>query len=162
MKRIFFLVLFITHSAFAQETPKADLSNPRTTVYTHIYNLQDDSYHPEVSAKTIYGKKENEAIDIAIKIKKVLDGRGLEIDFNRIPSDSTYSDAAGYESLNKFILFPEQMPLISVERIGTSWYYSRETVKRINGLYKDTFPWYVDKIHSFEFNRDFFANVFCC
>ena len=75
MKRIFFLVLFITHSAFAQETPKADLSNPRTTVYTHIYNLQDDSYHPEVSAKTIYGKKENEAIDIAIKIKKVLDCR---------------------------------------------------------------------------------------
>ena len=148
MKRIFFLVLFITHSAFAQETPKADLSNPRTTVYTHIYNLQDDSYHPEVSAKTIYGKKENEAIDIAIKIKKVLDGRGLEIDFNRIPSDSTYSDAAGYESLNKFILFPEQMPLISVEKIGPSWYYSRETVERINGLYKDTFPWYIDKIHN--------------
>ena len=40
------------------------------------------------------------------------------------------------------------MPLISVEKIGPSWYYSRETVERINGLYKDTFPWYIDKIHN--------------
>ena len=70
MKRIFFLVLFITHSAFAQETPKADLSNPRTTVYTHIYNLQDDSYHPEVSAKTIYGKKKMKPSTSQSRLKK--------------------------------------------------------------------------------------------
>ena len=84
MKKILFLLLLFPWISLAQEDPQVDLSNPRATVYTHIYFLQNDSYKPANSAKTIFGKEEKEAIQIAIKIKRVLDGKGLEIDFNKI------------------------------------------------------------------------------
>jgi MscS family membrane protein len=147
MKRFLLLFALISFSGFAQEDVEVNLSNPKATIYTHIYFLQDDSDEPQKSAKTIYGKEEKEAIDIAIKIKRILDGKGLEIDFNKIPIDSVYTDTINYSVQNKYILFPELMPQVSVERIGDSWYYSRETVNNIDALYQEVFPWYIDKLH---------------
>lgn len=147
MKRFLIFFLFISLISNAQEEPQVDLSNPKATIYTHIYFLQDNSNEPKKSARTIYGKEEAEAVDIAIKIKRVLDGKGLKIDFNRIPIDSSYADTVGYAKLNRFVIFPEQMPLISVEKIGSNWYYSKETIENIDLLYKDVFPWYIDKVH---------------
>jgi MscS family membrane protein len=146
--RKFLFALFLVNSfvSLAQEEVQVDLSNPKATVYTHIYFLQDDSYAPKKSAQTIYGKEEKKAIDIAVKIKRVLDGKGLAIDFNRIPVDSTYTDTLGYSTQHKYVLFPDRMPLISVEKKGDSWYYSDETVQNIDALHDDIFPWYVDRI----------------
>lgn len=147
MKKILFLLLLFPMISFAQEEVQVDLSNPKATVYTHIYFLQHDSYKPKNSAKTIYGKSEAAAVDIAIKIKRVLDGKGLQVDFNKIPIDSLYKDTVGYAVQHKFVLFPDRMPLISVERQGDSWYYSQETVANIDVLYEEVFPWYIDKLH---------------
>jgi MscS family membrane protein len=147
MKKIVVLFLLISSVVFAQRTAEVDLSNPKTAVYTHIYFLQDDSYEPKKSAAVIYGKDEKEAVNIAIKIKRVLDGKGLVIDFTKIPTDSTYTNTIGYSKVNRFVLFPEQMPLISVERMGSSWYYSQETMENIDLLYDEVFPWYIDKLH---------------
>lgn len=146
MKKILVLLLLISSVGIAQSQTQVDLSNPKATVYTHIFYLQDDSYEPKKSAATIYGKNNKEAIDIAIKIKRVLDGKGLVVDFNKIPADSTYLDTVGYTTHHKYILFPELMPLISVEKIGDSWYYSEETMQNIEMLHDDIFPWYVDRI----------------
>ena len=104
MKRILWLLVFISFAGFAQDDVEVNLSNPRATVYTHIYFLQDNSDEPEKSAKTIYGKEEEEAINIAIKIKRILDGKGLEIDFNKIPIDSVYTDTINYSVQNKYML----------------------------------------------------------
>lgn len=38
------------------------------------------------------------------------------------------------------------MPLISVEKHGDKWYYSVETVEKIDMLYEEVFPWYIDQI----------------
>jgi len=146
MKKILFILLLLPIVTIAQQQPKVDLSNPKSTVYTHIYFLQEGSYKPKKAAKTIYGEEEEKAIKIAIKIKRVLDGKGLKIDFNRIPADSSFKDTLGYNVTPKYVLFPELMPLISVEKKGQSWYYSSETVQNIDALYEDIFPWYIDKI----------------
>jgi len=146
MKRILFVLLFIPLFSVAQKEPKVDLSNPKATVYTHIYFLQSDSYKPEKAAKSIYGIEGEEAIQVAIKIKRILDGKGLKIDFNKIPTDSIYKDTLGYNITYKYVLFPELMPMISVERKGESWYYSSETIENIDNLYEEIFPWYVEKI----------------
>ena len=147
MKKILLLLLILPWVSFSQDIREVDLSNPKATVYTHIYFLQDNSYQPDKAAKTIYGLEEKKAIEIAIKIKRVLDGKGLKIDFNRIPSDSTYkADTLSYSTVHKYVLFPELMPLISVEKRGASWYYSSETMQHIESLYDEVFPWYVDKI----------------
>jgi len=146
MKKIFFILLFISSVSFAQKHVKVDLSNPNATIYTHLYFLQPDSYEPEKAAKTIYGLPEKEAIDKAIKIKKVLDGKGLFVDFSKIPTDPNYNDTIGYVKQYRFVLFPEQMPKIYVEKKGDKWYYSSETVISIDQIYNEVYPWYVQKI----------------
>jgi len=146
MKKILFLLLFITSIVSAQQAPKVDLSTPKATVYTHIYFLQNNSYNPKSAAETINGLAEKEAIKAAIKIKRILDGKGLKIDFNRIPADSSFKDTLGYDVVSKYILFPERMPLISVEKVGDNWYYSTETIQNIDALYAEVFPWYIEKI----------------
>ena len=146
MKKLLLLFYFLSFFTNGQETVTVDLSNPNATVYTHIYFLQDDSYQPQKAAKTIFGLEEKEAIQKAIKIKKVLDGKGLYIDFNKIPKKPNYKDSIGYSSVSKYVLFPQRMPKISVEKIENNWYYSSETIASIDELYKDVFPWYVEKL----------------
>lgn len=146
MRKILFLAFLFSLSTVAQVKDSVNLSNPNATIYTHIYYLQQDSYQPEKSAKTIYGLSEKEAIAAAIKIKRVLDGKGLQIDFNKIPNNPDYNDTIGYSTFYRYVLFPERMPLISVEKHGDKWYYSVETVEKIDMLYEEVFPWYIDQI----------------
>ncbi|MFK8061504.1 MAG: mechanosensitive ion channel family protein, partial [Polaribacter sp.] len=49
---------------------------------------------------------------------------------------------------NRYVLFPQRMPQIYVEKIGGKWYYSSETVAKIEVLYKEVFPWYVQKLQN--------------
>ena len=113
-----------------------------------MYFLQPDSYEPEKAAKTIYGLPEKQAIDKAVKIKKVLDGKGLYVDFSKIPTDPNYNDTIGYVKQYRYVLFPERLPEVYVEKIGSKWYYSPQTVNVIDEIYSEVFPWYVQKIQA--------------
>ncbi|WP_439130587.1 mechanosensitive ion channel family protein [Polaribacter sp.] len=148
MKKVIALLYFFSFFTNAQEQVTVDLSSPKSTIYTHIYFLQEDSYQPKKAAKTIYGLDGNEAIEKAIKIKKVLDGKGLYIDFNKVPIAKNYKDSIGYASYNKYVLFPQRMPKIYVEKIENNWYYSTETIASIDELYEEVFPWYVSKLQN--------------
>ena len=151
IKNKLLLLSFFPFYLMAQNSSEAvtvNLSNPNAAIYTHIYFLQDDSYQPKKAAKTIYGLPEKEAIEKAIKIKKVLDGKGLYIDFAKVPTTPNYKDSIGYTSSYKYVLFPQRMPKIYVEKIENSWYYSSETVASIDALYKEVFPWYVEKLQN--------------
>jgi len=114
MKKIIFLFFFISLNAKAQETIKVDLSNPNATIYTHLYFLQDDTYEPAKAAKTMFGLTSKIAIDKAIKLKKILDGKGLFVDFNKIPNDPNFNDTIGYVRVYKYVLFPKRMPQVYV------------------------------------------------
>ncbi|TVZ56781.1 MscS family membrane protein [Lutibacter sp. Hel_I_33_5] len=146
MKKKLLLVLLFPLLLNAQESTKVDLSNPHATLYTHLYFLQDDSYQPENSAKTIFGLEESVAIEKAIKLKKILDGKGLYVDFNKVPTNRNFNDTIGYSSYYKYVLFPERMPQIFLEKKDESWYYSTETVANVDKLYNDVFPSYVSGI----------------
>jgi len=148
MKKFLILIGFLTISSYAQKTVEVDLSNPRATIYTHLYFLQSDSYQPVKSATTIQGYKGDKAIQKAIRLKKIMDGKGLFVDFNRISSDPNFSDTIGYVNSYKYVLFPSRMPLISVEKIDNKWLYSSETIRNIDVMYSEVFPWYVQKIQN--------------
>ena len=75
MKNILFLLLLVFNYSFGQNAPEVDLSNPRATVYTHMYFLQTTSYQPEKAAQTIYGLDQKEALEAVVKIKRILDGK---------------------------------------------------------------------------------------
>ena len=146
MKKIIFLLFFIPLYAIAQENVRVDLSNPNATIYTHLYFLQDDTYQPKKAAKVFHGLTLTIAVDKAIKLKKILDGKGLFVDFSKIPSDPNFNDTIGYTSVYKYTLFPQRMPEIYVEKINGKWYHSPETIAQIDVIYNKVFPWYVDKL----------------
>ena len=146
MKKIFLFFLLLTSSLFAQNKVKVDLSSPNSAIYTHLYFLQSDSYEPAKAATTIYGFQGEEAEEIAIKLKKILDGKGLKVDFSKVPTNKMYSDTTGYKIGNRYVLFPYQMPEIYVERVGGNWYYSSETTSQVNEMYKSIYPWHTEKL----------------
>ena len=146
MKKIAILFVIWSLGISAQDSTRVDLSNPKSTIYTHLYFLQKENFNPAKAAQTITGLTQNNAIQKAIKIKRVLDGKGLYVDFNRIPNDPNYNDTIGYLASFKYVLFPQRMPQISVEKLEGKWYYSKETVNAIDDIYKSVFPWYIDKL----------------
>jgi len=163
MKKISLFFLLISSIIFAQNKVKVDLSTPNSTIYTHMYFLQPDSFEPEKAAATIYGLEDEEAKAIAIKLKKILDGRGLKIDFTKVPTDAMYSDSdsSSFNNGHKYVLFPNRLPEIYVEKTGENWYYSQETISRINDIYKSVFPWYTEKLQNIipEFGRYSFLKI---
>lgn len=148
MKRLVLLLLLISSVYIsAQESTKVNLSNPNATIYTHLYFLQPDSYQPEKAAESILPSSTKDAAKAAIKLKQILDGKGLIVDFRIITKDSNYKDSINFSApVNKYILFPELLPSISVEKVGTKWFYSEETIANLDEIYNDIFPWYVLKL----------------
>jgi MscS family membrane protein len=144
-KKILFFLLLST-AIFAQKKVEVDLSNPNSVIYTHLYFLQPNSYEPAKSAQTIYGFEGKEAEEIAIKLKKILDGKGLKVDFSKVPKYEKFSDTVDYKLKNRYVLFPYRLPEVYVERVGSNWYYSYETTSHVNEIYKSIFPWYTEKL----------------
>ncbi|MDB2385439.1 hypothetical protein N9V96_03090, partial [Polaribacter sp.] len=152
MKKMLLLFCVIPFLGFSQnkkiDTTHVDLSNPNATVYTHYFYLQQKNFNPNLAAKTIYNLPEKTAAKKAVRLKKILDGKGLSIDFSKIPSNEDYVDSVGYNAYNQYFLFPERMPTVYVEKIEGKWYYSEETIAKIDDLYEEVFPWYVASIDS--------------
>ncbi|MGY0407450.1 MAG: mechanosensitive ion channel family protein [Polaribacter sp.] len=149
MRIFLWLFLLVSFSVHAQiDTTSVHLNTPYATLYTHLYFLQSDSYQPKKAAKTILGLPQEEAVKKAIRIKQVLDGKGLFVNFDKVPTDANFRDTVRYSSYHRYIPFPERMPQIYLEKTGVNWYYSSETVAKIDGLYNAVFPWYVQKLHN--------------
>ncbi len=146
MKKLLYLLVFVYGFGFAQGTVKVDLRNPNATLYTHIYFLIPDSYDVAKASVPIRGLPKKEANEKAIKIKAVLDGMGLVIDFTSVPTSANYLDTVLVSSqrieklLHRYAPFPIRLPGIYVEKIGTRWYYSKKTIEQIDTIYDRLFP----------------------
>jgi len=146
MKKICLFFLLLSSTLIAQNKVKVDLSNPSSAIYTHLYFLQPDSYEPAKAAQTIYGVEGEEAEEIAIRLKQILDGKGLKVDFSKVPKDNMYSDTSNFKKKYQYVLFPYQMPQIYVEKIGDNWYYSSETIGQVDAIYNSIYPWFTNKL----------------
>ncbi|MBS9768248.1 MAG: mechanosensitive ion channel family protein [Flavobacteriaceae bacterium] len=150
MKKILlWIVFFAVGTAFGQvkdDAIKVDLSTPQSTLRTHFHFLDKEYYHPEKSAQTIQGYKGKKAEELAIKIRKILKGRGLFVVVRKVPNNPNFMDTIRNEALHRYTLFPERMPQIYLEKVGDKWYYSEHTLLQIDKLYDEVFPWYAQKI----------------
>ncbi len=141
MKKIVFLCILFCSIAFGQSVSNKNLETPYATIYTHLFYLQEDSYDVVKSASTIYGVDEEKAETVAVKIKQILDGKGLRVNMGLLPKDLNYLDSInGIEAKNRYILFPDQLPDVYVERINGNWYYSIETTQKIDQIYRQVYP----------------------
>lgn len=149
MKKILlpFLIL-MTFISFAQENLKVDLSNPKATITTHLKFLNEDNYYPQKSAKVFYNLNSKDAKENALKLKMILKGKGLKVEFEKIPNDPNYVDTTIVNKPNKYLLFSKQLPQVYIVKVGNSWYYSEETVQEIEKLYGEVYPWHTQWIHT--------------
>lgn len=135
-KQLLFLLLIFT-SVHGQN--QVDLTSPYHTIYNHLYNLQEDTYFPKKAALSINpkGLTQQETIDVAIKLKQILDGKGIYININHLPTNDDYKDTI---SSNHVYTLTIAEPRIYLEKYNQKWLYSEETISKIDEMYHEVFP----------------------
>ncbi len=133
-------------SIIGQIDSSAVHDSPYGVIYNHLYYLQDDSYQPEKAALS-FPENTVKVSDKAIKLKKILDGKGIYVDINRLPKNNNFTDTVSKENIYFIDRHDER---IYVEKIGEAWHYSRTTVEMIPDMYREVFPFgstFLDELH---------------
>lgn len=129
-------------SAQSIEPGETDCSTPRRAMLTWLANLQPSDPRPAAAARCFdwHGAR----LDVAGHarraqgLKEVLDARGLWVSMEDIPDEATL------ESGDRYAPFPNSFPILSLQRHGTEWLVSADTVRAIPELQRQTFPLDVD------------------
>jgi MscS family membrane protein len=74
--------------------------------------------------------------ELAASLKKIIDKQGLKIDLRVVPKDSNYVDPA--TGLNRYYPFSSS-PEIYLQKVGTKWLISQETIESIPELAGEDF-----------------------
>ncbi|MEM7038251.1 MAG: mechanosensitive ion channel family protein, partial [Bacteroidota bacterium] len=137
---------------FSDDGPQFfSLKSPYHAILSHLYFLQDDSYHADSAAMTLYMKDQKgaSAQKLAIMLKQYYDAAGYWIDLDIIPQDPNYVDSLSRK--HKYQVIPE-VPEIFVYKKGDRWVYSYTTIKNIERLHRSVYPfgtldWLPDWMH---------------
>lgn len=134
--RLLAALLLLPLTLHAQIEEKQVNESPYTAVYNHLYYLQSDSYQPELAARS-FRVSPDSGVMLAIQLKQILDGKGLYIDLDRLPTRPQYRDSASGEAI---CYLNRSEPRIYLEQIDSMWYYSGNTVAAIPALHRKVFP----------------------
>ncbi|MTI87660.1 MAG: mechanosensitive ion channel family protein [Balneolaceae bacterium] len=142
------LFLFIIHSSAFGFQQKADstadplLNTPRRAVHTFLHWQQTGHKRPEYVIKTMKQAEVPDAdkLKLAAHLLKILDARGLLIDYEEIPASPNYTDSLS--GLQQYILFPS-LPEVYLTKEDGEWIFSKATVNQVPVLYQDTFSTYI-------------------
>jgi len=130
------LIVFIGILAFG--TIAAQNDSPYDCIYNHLNYLQASSYQPNQSAKSFEGQDSIANSEYAIKLKQVLDGLGLFVHIDEIPSSPTYYDSTRQN--NRYYLFPADLPNIYVNKLNDKWVYPDAIKSRIDKAHAALYP----------------------
>lgn len=130
-----------TAKATRRDAPTGPCATPRAAVATLLDALQPDSHFPTRAARCLDASglaPDGPALPaLAVKLKQVLDARGLWVDLERLPDDPDHVDGAGAHRVD---LFPGVLTLVYLERQGERWVFPADVVARIPAMYRATFP----------------------
>ena len=121
------------------------LSTPRRTVHTFLHWQQKGHYRAELFTLTMQKVEagDDEKADLANNLLKVLNARGLIINYSEIPDIPNYTDSLS--GMQKYILFSE-LPEVFLLKEGDRWVFSEHTIDQIPALYRSTFSVFVDVV----------------
>jgi MscS family membrane protein len=121
------------------------LDSPHDAVLTHIKFLNEENYDPSIAAQPFLrlNMNEKEARQAAIKLHQYYNAKGYFIDFEAIPKNPDYMDSTSKE--HRYYIVPLHKEIF-VEKVGENWFYSDETIKDIDRLHKQAFPFGSDKL----------------
>ena len=147
MKRIVIVLLFILSFNFINsQNIEIGLRTPQSTINTHIYFLEKNSYDLEKSAVVFNSNDLELSKEYSLKLKRILEAKGLKINIRNVPKDPNYIDSLHYSNYSSYTLFPNKIPEIYLEKINDKWYYSEETFNNIDSIYDNVFPFGIEFI----------------
>ncbi|MDR9418670.1 mechanosensitive ion channel family protein [Gracilimonas sp.] len=164
---LFLFLVFIIYSGtafgFQEQQPQPRdsnlLTNPQRAVHTFLHWQQAGHKNPDYVIQTMKmaeGDKELKA-ELASRLLKILDARGLLINYDEIPSNPNYTDSLS--GLQQYILFPSLPEIYLTKTAQNEWVFSESTVQSIPELYANTFSsWFtflVDNLPDWAYNEWF-------
>lgn len=131
---LLFVLLAFPGAARAASPSCAD---PQSAARSLLDWLQPDRYDPAAAATCldVPTSRKDDAAGLAVKLKKVLDARGLYVPTDDLPDDPDYLDD---ESRHRVAPLPT-LPSFVLHKRGERWLVSRELVQSIDTLYDETF-----------------------
>lgn len=137
-----FLIVIFTASSFAEFNPDTvvvRLATPRDAIEFHLKYLESDTYFPQKSAKALNTEniKHWKPSVLAVKLKKIMNARALDIKIMNISNDSNYVDSV--DGVSRYYPFKQYKDLY-LEKVGDKWKYSAETVGSIYETYHKLYP----------------------
>lgn len=145
--RLFSLLLFFVFTAqlSAQEN-FVDLSNPQSSVKTFLFNLQPENQNDSLAALPFNPAERSmeTAQKVAVKFKRVLDGKGLYIYLDEVPKSKNYLDSASNK--NKYIIIEDYPTIFLLKAENDNWYFSDSSIDKIEELYQETFRFGTGKL----------------
>ncbi len=123
------------------------LKSPFHTTLTFLYNLSEEHHHPEAAAKTLdlRDSPSEDNIKLAIKLKQIIDGKGIYVRINEVPNDPNFRDTLRNNE-QRYYFDAQRLPAVFLEKVGEEWKFSSFTVAQINALHEETFPFGTDRL----------------
>jgi MscS family membrane protein len=106
-----------------------------------LYYLQEDNYDAVKAARSFPSGSE-ESIRAAIRLKQILDGKGIFIDLDKLPRDPDYKDEVN--ELYVYSLSQMDSRITVSKGDDGHWHYSKGTVQAIPAMYKEVYPLSLD------------------
>ena len=118
---------------------------PYEVILNHLKYLQEDSYDPDQAAKSLHasGLTATQLRNLSIELKQILDGTGSYVALEDVPKKGDYYDSLSKQ--HRYVLF-NQFPELYVQKYGEVWLYSNKTVKEIDRVHKEVYPFGTDKL----------------
>ncbi len=111
--------------------------NPQAVAATFLDNLQPDNWQPDLASSCldVPDSRSTERNRLAIKLKRVLDARGLYVPTLDLPAEPDYADDSGAHR----VLPLHNFDGFVIVKKGDRWTIARSTVDQIDALYSSTF-----------------------
>jgi MscS family membrane protein len=139
---------------FDSEKPSGNLATPQEVAHQHIYYLDPSSKHYNVdsAAAALVGdiRKVTPLLrERAIKLKQILDGRGLIVREDLIPDNPDFIDSISGNAV--YVPFPSELPEIyitkplvnsnkRIKKYANYWRYDPASVAAIPELHRSVYP----------------------
>ncbi|WP_026953301.1 mechanosensitive ion channel family protein [Algoriphagus mannitolivorans] len=125
---------------------EVNLTTPYHTTISFFYYLEADNFSPTEAARAMnFSNIKGNKGELAIKLKQILEGKGIIIHTSEIPNEPNYLDSAGGNDA-RFYFDRVKAPSIFLEKVGKQWKFSPYTVSRIDRIHSETYPFGTAKL----------------
>jgi MscS family membrane protein len=121
-------------------------ATPKAAVISWLGNLQPDQYNAGAAALCAVapaGMTPQQVQTAMVRLKKVLDARGIYVRVEELPEDADYRDPSTSQAR---VAVSQLMPEVYLVKQKGRWVVSQTTLKNAGKLYRDTFPLDVSRV----------------